>query len=70
MTDQWATYAEAARLCRLRPDLLRQWASRGRITKRVIGGRVYVLLAEVRRAEKDLRETGPNGGRGRARVAC
>ena len=68
MSDQWATYADAARLCRLRPDLIRQWARRGRITKRVINGKPHVLLSEVRRAERDLRVNGAKPGR--ARVAC
>lgn len=69
MTDQWVTYADAARLTRVRGDLIRQWKRRGIVRHTTIAGRIHVDLAQVRRAEADLRIHGTRPGRRRANVA-
>lgn len=63
MTDQWATYADAARDVGVPEATIRVWVHRGRkgtgrrIETTVIGRRLHVHLADVRRAERDSRHT-------------
>lgn len=66
--DQWCTYTDAAALTGVAESTIRTWGKRGRITTSTIGGRVHVLLGEVRRAERDLRLNGPKPGRKRVAV--
>lgn len=67
MTDQWATVADAARDVGLRPHVIRTWIKRGTIP--VLRDRlIMVSLADVRRAERHLRRTGPRPGRGNRRT--
>ena len=62
MTDQWATYADAASLVGVPVNTLRVWVHRGRkgksrhIETRTIHRQVYVHLADVRHAERDSRQ--------------
>lgn len=56
MTDQWATYADAARLARVRPGTIRVWVNRDRVRAEHVGRRTLVHLGDVRRAERDWRQ--------------
>ena len=59
--DQWATYADAARIVGVPEATLRWWVHRGRkgqgarIETLSIRGRVYVHLEDTRRTERDAR---------------
>lgn len=65
MTAQWITAADAADVTGVRAALIRRWAGRGVIESRREGRRLYVHLADVRRAERDLRVNGARPGRPR-----
>lgn len=68
MTDQWATYADAAFLVGVNEATIRTWGKRGRVATQRIGRRMHVHLGDVRRAERDLRLHGPKPGRKRVAV--
>lgn len=53
--EEWLTYSDAARRIRVREDLIRQWASRGKVRKHQIGRRGWVNMADTMNAELDWR---------------
>jgi DNA-binding transcriptional MerR regulator len=65
MTAQWLRVGDAAQITGLRPALIRRWAARDVIESERRGRLIYVHLADVRRAELDLRLYGPRPGRPR-----
>lgn len=64
---QWALVSDAAQATGVPAPTVRTWVARGRIDSQRIGGKVHVDLAQVRRAERDMRVHGARPGR--ARVA-
>lgn len=50
-SEEWLTYAEAARAVRVREDLIRQWVRRRKVERHTIGRRVYVHMGDVRTME-------------------
>lgn len=56
VSDQWATYADAARIVRVRPGTIRVWVCRGKVRIDVQGKRVFVHLSDVRHAEREWRD--------------
>jgi len=68
MSDQWATYADAATLTGVNEALLRKWKRKGVVASTTISGRVHVALGDVRRAERSLRLHGTRPGQGRRRA--
>jgi hypothetical protein len=65
VTAQWIRVCDAAEITGLRPALIRRWANRNVIESVRSGRVIYVHLADVRRAERDLRVNGPRPGRPR-----
>lgn len=53
--EEWLTYSDAARRIRVREDLIRQWASRGKVRKHRIGRRGWVNMVDAMTAEADWR---------------
>lgn len=54
--DEWLPYTDAARRLRVREDLLRQWASRGKVRKHRTGRTAWVNMPDARAAEADWRK--------------
>lgn len=65
MTAQWMNVNDAAEITGIRAALIRRWAARDVVESTRRGRRIYVHLADVRRAERDLRLNGPRPGRPR-----
>ncbi len=52
----WATYAEAARIARVRPGTIRVWVVRGKVASKRDGRDTLVSIDDVRHAERAWRQ--------------
>lgn len=53
--QEWLMYSDAARRLRVREDLLRQWATRGKVRKHRIGRKSWVNMPDAMTAEAQWR---------------
>lgn len=60
--ERWATVKDAARLARIRPDLIWQWRKRGRIRAHRTGNQLWVNMGDVHHCEAEWRTRGRHTG--------